>query len=388
MKIRNMNRLAIVVIAVTACLTSFAQNWENSKTVKKQLVNAAHKGKTYYSQYNIYNPRKSDKTTSNYTNVLAVKPYIYGVDFYYASGTWHKKRSVSTSRANLIKIVKEAWKENRAIPSFSWHLENPYAPSNFGTIQAFRYIDHKSVPDYPKEHHSVIAEIVWEKGDTCGLGNYSGKDNRECYPNPRAWFIDRCKEVADIINEFVDENGKPIPFLFRLWHEWEDGWAWWGAKYTSVEDYKKFFILTEQTIKKHAPQAQILWAYCPDRHWDTEEMLMSRYPGDQYVDVIGFDDYALGASEENFQSAVQRAKIISKVAKEKKLATALFETNNNKRKIPEFYTKYLNRLLKTDGVNLGIVQIWSLKNFNDSTDMRNFLNKDNIISLHQVARDA
>ena len=106
---------------------------------------------------------------------------------------------------------------------------------------------------------------------------------------------------------------------------------------------------------------------------------MSRYPGDQYVDVIGFDDYALGASEENFQSSVKRAKLICKVAKKRILATALFETNNNKRKIPEFYTKYLNRLLKTDGVNLSIVQIWSLKNFNDSTDMRNFLNMDNVI---------
>lgn len=359
---------------------SFAQEWSDAASLKKELIQATFQGKTYYSQYNIYNPRKSDITISDYTRILAVRPYIYGVDFYYASGTWQMQSSVIKSKTNLIKIVKKAWKENKAIPCFSWHLENPYAPSTFGKVSGFRYIDHKSVPDYPKEHHSVIAEIVRGKGSTCGVGNYSGKDNRKRYPNPRTWFIDRCKEVADIINELIDENGKPIPFIFRLWHEWEDGWAWWGAKYTLAEDYKKFFILTEQTIRKYAPKAQILWAYCPDRFWDTEEMLMSRYPGNKYVDVIGFDDYALGASEDNFQSAVQRAKIISKVAKERNLATALFETNNNKRKIPNFYTKYLNRLLKTDGVNLAIVQIWSLKNFNDSTDMKNFLNMDNIIS--------
>ncbi len=358
---------------------SFAQEWSDAASVKEELIQAALHGRTYYCQYHFYNPRERGDLHSNYGVVLQCQPQIYGVDFHYASGTWHKKRSVSTSRANLIKIVKEAWKENKAIPSFSWHLENPYTPSTFGNSQAFRYVDKKSVPGYPKEHHSVIAEIVRGKGSTCGVGNYSGKDNLMRYPNPRAWFEDRCKEVAAIINEFVDENGKPIPFIFRLWHEWEDGWAWWGAKYTSAEDYKKFFILTEQTIRKFAPKAQILWAYCPDRFWDTEEMLMGRYPGDQYVDVIGFDDYALGASEEYFQSAVQRAKIIGKVAKERNLATALFETNNNKRKIPKFYTKWLNRLLKTDGVNLGIVQIWSLKNFNDSTDMRNFLNMDNII---------
>ena len=374
-----MKRLTIVAIALTAFLNSFAQNWEGSKSVKKQLVDAAHQGKTYYSQYDIYNPRKSGEIVSDYTRILTVKPYIYGMDFYYASGTWQMQSSVIKSMANLIKIVKDAWRENKAIPSFSWHLENPYAPSSYGKIPAFRYIDHKSVPDYPKEHHSVIAEILRGTGNVCGVGNLSGKDNLKHYPNPRAWFIDRCKEVAGIINELVDEKGKPIPFIFRLWHEWEDSWAWWGAKYTSAEDYKNFFILTEQTIRKYAPKAQILWAYCPDRFWGDEEKLMSRYPGDQYVDVIGFDDYALGASEENFQSSVKRAKLICKVAKKRILATALFETNNNKRKIPEFYTKYLNRLLKTDGVNLSIVQIWSLKNFNDSTDMRNFLNMDNVI---------
>ena len=374
-----MYRLLLGLCLLITALPSFSQNWGDSKTVKKQLITVAQRGKTYYSQYNIYNPRKSDQTTSNYTSVLTIKPYVYGVDFYYASGTWYKQSFVSKSRANLIKIVKDAWRENNSIPSFSWHLENPYTPSSFGTTQAFRYVDNKNYPDYPKEHHSVIAEILSGKGSTCGIGNYSGKDNQNHYPNPRAWFIDRCKEVAGIINELVDDDGKPIPFIFRLWHEWEDGWAWWGAKYASAEDYKKFFILTEQTIRKYAPKAQILWAYCPDRHWSDEEELMSRYPGNRYVDVIGFDDYALGASEENFLSAVHRAKIISKVAKKRKLATALFETNNNKRNIPEFYTKYLNRLLKTDSVNLGIVQIWSLQNFNDSTDIRSFLNMDNII---------
>ena len=374
-----MYRFLLLICTLITASPSFAQKWGNSKSVKRLLIDVAHQGKTYYSQFNIYNPRTSDNTTSNYTHILAAKPYIYGVDFYYASGTWQKKLSVVKSRANLIRIVKEAWKENNAIPSFSWHLENPYAPSTFGNSQAFRYIDSKSVPDYPKEHHSVIAEIVRGKGSTCGAGNYSGKDNLRLYPNPRAWFIDRCKEVAAIINELVDENGKPIPFIFRLWHEWEDGWAWWGAKYTSAEDYKKFFILTEQIIRKYAPKAQILWGYCPDRFWETEKMLMSRYPGDEYVDVIGFDDYGIGRSEENLQAAIHRARIICKVAKERNLATALFETTNNKLQVPEYYTKYLNRMLTADGVNLGIVQIWSIKNFNDSTDIRKFLNMDNII---------
>ena len=107
---------------------------------------------------------------------------------------------------------------------------------------------------------------------------------------------------------------------------------------------------------------------------------MERYPGDEYVDVIGFDDYAIGQSKDDWTAAVNRAKMVCRIAEGRHLATALFETNNNKRKIPHFYTDYLNRMLKTKDVRLGIVQIWSLNNFSDSTDLRSFVKQKNIIA--------
>lgn len=155
---------------------------------------------------------------------------------------------------------------------------------------------------------------------------------------------------------------------------------WWGAKYVSADDYKRFFILTEQTVKKYAPNAQILWAYCSDRYVNGEEEYMERYPGDDYVDIIGFDDYAIGQSKEDWTAAVNRAKMVCRIAEKRHLATGLFETNNNKRKIPNYYTDHLNRMLTAKDVRLGIVQIWSLKNFNDSTDLRSFVNQKNIIA--------
>ena len=78
--------------------------------------------------------------------------------------------------------------------------------------------------------------------------------------------------------------------------------------------------------------------------------------------------------------AVNRAKMVSRIARKRNMATALFETNNNKQKVPNYYTKHLNRMLKTKGVNLSIVQIWSLKNFNDSIDMKSFVNQKNVIA--------
>ena len=377
----NINRIICYIIC---CLmlssVSFAQTWHDAASINKELIQAALQGKTYYSQFNFYDPRKSGELKSVYENVLRCRPQIYGVDFYYASGTWYKSKDIRKTRENLIKIVKETWRERRAIASFSWHLENPYVPTGFPRSAGYRYINSKHIPDYPAEHRYVIKEILEGRGGVCGKGNLSGKDNALGYPSPRTWFEDRCKEVAAIINELVDDNGKPIPFIFRLWHEWEDSWMWWGAKYVSAEDYKRFFILTEQTIRKYAPKAQILWAYCSDRYRNTEEEYMERYPGDDYVDIIGFDDYAIGRSKEDWTAAVNRAALVCKIAKARHLATGLFETNNNKRKIPNYYTNHLNRMLKAKDVRLGIVQIWSLKNFNDSIDLRSFINQKNIIS--------
>ena len=376
-------RLFYFIWLVLYCLLtpvgSFAQDWTDAVSVKKELIRAANNGQTYYSQYNFYNPKNSGSLNSGYGRVLQCQPQIYGVDFHYASGTWYRPKRVRNARENLVKIVKDSWRERRAIACFSWHLENPYVPSKFPTTAGFRYINNKQNPDYPVEHQYVIKEILENSGDVCGMGNVSGKDNAKGYNTPREWFEDRCKEVADIINEFVDDNGHPIPIIFRLWHEWEDSWMWWGAKYVSAEDYKRFFILTEQTIMKYAPNAQILWAYCSDRYWNTEEKYLERFPGDAYVDIIGFDDYLIGLSEKNLRAAVNRAAIVSRIAQERNMASALFETNNNKRQVPEYYTKHLNRMLTSEDVHLGIVQIWSLNNFNDSVDLKSFVNQKNII---------
>lgn len=367
---------AVYFLMVSVC--SFAQNWNDAASVKEELIRTAGMGETYYSQFNYYDPRKKDFFNSPYRKLLQCEPHIYGVDFLFASGTWFDQRDVKKARKNLVEIVKKSWRERRAIASFSWHLENPYVPTGFSPIMGCRYVYSKGIPDYPVQHRYVIKEILENSGEACGKGSRSGQDNEFSYPSPGAWFEDRCKEVAGIINEFVDDEGRPIPFIFRLWHEWEDSWMWWGAKYVSAEDYKRFFILTEQTIMKYAPEAQILWSYCSDRYVNSETEYMERYPGNDYVDIIGFDDYFVGRSETDWAAAVSRAKMVCKIADERHLATALFETNNSKQKVPGYYTDFLNRMLTSPEVNLGIVQIWGLKNDNDSTDLRSFVNRKNI----------
>lgn len=361
-----MKKVFLLASFLITSILSFAQwnNWTDANSVKRNLLLAQKKGKTYFSQYLLYNVKGKNIFSSKYKQQTGESLYIYGLDFFYSTGTYYSPSYKSRMRNNIVAVVKKQWREDRAIPSFSWHLENPYVTSDFG-YQGFRFHIKRKGINYPKKHIYVINEILNNKGARCGMGRYKeNHTNNVSYPNPRKWFIDQCKEVASIINEFVDDSGKPIPIIFRLWHECEDQWQWWGRDMVSVEDYKKFFIYTEKLIKKYAPKSQIVWVYCTDRNWDTEREFMLRYPGDDYVDIIGYDDYKL-SDPYKFESSKRKARIVTSVAEKHKKISGLFETNNICKKTQNvFFKDYLSKILLDEHVRLGIVQTWAVGEFN------------------------
>lgn len=370
------------------CTFSFAQwnNWTDANSVKKNLLLAQSNGKTYFSQLDLYNVKGKEKEifSSKYKKKTGESLYIYGLDFYHSTGTYFRPSYKSNMRNRIIAVVKKQWREDRAIPSFSWHLENPYVTSDFGVFMGCRFrIRHKEI-NYPKKHIYVINEILNHKGERCGMGRYKDDHtNNISYPTPREWFIAQCKDVASIINEFVDDNGKPIPIIFRLWHECEDAWHWWGRDMVSVSDYKKFFIYTEELIKKYAPKSQIVWVYCPDRNWSTEQEFMLRYPGDDYVDIIGYDDYKL-SDPYRFESSKRKARIVTSVAEKHKKISGIFETDNICKKTQDvFFKNYLSEILLDEQVRLGIVQMWNVGVFNCQSqyeDRKFFLRQPYIIN--------
>ena len=135
--------------------------------------------------------------------------YVYSLDFYYATGSYFADDYQEKCGKNIIDVVKKQWRENKAIPCFSWHLENPYVTSGYEYMGS-RYRKADKNVAYPKDHEFVVREILTGKGgDRCGYGRYSGKET-ESWDNPREWFDDRCREVASLINELRDDEGKPI----------------------------------------------------------------------------------------------------------------------------------------------------------------------------------
>lgn len=365
---------------------TFAQwnSWSDASTVRKNLLKAAKEGKTYFSQFHVYDARSErNHFSSGYKEATGEDLFVYGLDFYYATGTYFDSTYKADNRKRIIEIVRKMWKDNGAIPSFSWHLENPYVPSDFDNYMGCRYRKSSQVPDYPAKHRYVIREFLEGTGDTCGYGRFRSKDDfANVYETPAKWFDARIKEVASILNELVDDDGKPIPMIIRLWHEMEDDWMWWGRSSVSPKDYKAFFVLTEKSIKQYAQRAQILWGYGPDRHWK-ESDFFKWYPGDEYVDIIGFDDYSIGRDETDFQNVIKRAQFVSREAEKKGKVAALFETDNKDSSTTNIFFRYrLKRLLQTNGVRLSLVQLWStskISNEAQRVDRLEFLSNNAII---------
>lgn len=392
MKIISSSKAFMKVILSMLFAASFAfcldewNAWTDAASVKNKLMEAQDSGVFYFSQSDLYRARrKTDYNSSKFKEKTDEVLYVYGLDFGYASGTFLEEGYKNRNRQHVIEIVKTQWAQNKAIPLFSWHLENPYIPSDYEK-QGCTYRFHKKVPDYPTEHRFVINEILNGTGSECGYGRKNKNDDfSSSFINPQSWFDKRCQEVAAIINELVDESNKPIPFIFRLWHEMEADWMWWGSGSVSPEDYKAFFILTRQKILEYAPNAQILWGYGPDSYWDSEEEFMLRYPGDEYVDIIGYDDYKIARPDKK-ERELKLAQTVSEVAKKHKKIAALFETANKREKTKDnFFKDFLYPITQDSLVHFGLVQLWASGIFEEEQQVQDrlwFLRQSNVLKIY------
>jgi mannan endo-1,4-beta-mannosidase len=86
-----------------------------------------------------------------------------------------------------------------------------------------------------------------------------------------------------------------IPILFRPWHEHNGDWFWWCKGSTSEEDFVALWRFTVDYLKKEKGVHNLIYVYSPDRsrididQFETDYLW--GYPGDDYADVLGIDNY-------------------------------------------------------------------------------------------------
>lgn len=148
------------------------------------------------------------------------------------------------------------------MPNFAYSVKKDNADSIGKTYDQFDY---------------TVADSYTLTGDCVNNILPGGKFN-EAYTA----YLDLIAEYASLVNGTV---------LFRPLHESTGGWFWWGSTFCTADTYKSVFKYTVDYLRDEKNVHNFLYLYGPGSEAASEAEYEERYPGDGYVDLVGFDSY-------------------------------------------------------------------------------------------------
>lgn len=185
--------------------------------------------------------------------------------------------------------------------------------------------------------HMPNFAIVKEKGkDADGKYDYSGYSPNKTSGNivsrimPGGDLNEVYTGYLDMIAEYAHELDD-TPILFRPFHENNGSWFWWGGAYCDAQAYKNLFAYTVDYLKDTKNVHNFLYVYSPNGPFENKEEYLSRYPGDEYIDVLAFDMYhddpMDDASKDPWMSSLKETiDLVQGIADSKNKLSAVSET--------------------------------------------------------------
>ena len=167
-------------------------------------------------------------------------------------------------------------------------------------------------------------------------------------------WLDRLAQYARTL---TDDKGEPIPILFRPYHEHTQTWNWWGRGCASEEQFVALWRLTVNYLRQ-ADIHHFIYVISPQSHGrDGSERFTFWWPGDDYVDIIGYDYY------EGETPDILRANLrtLSEVAAAKKKPCAVTEAGLEAFRNPHYWTQQILEPATSEGVHLSFFVFWRNK---------------------------
>jgi len=287
------------------CSSAVAQTGPADKNATKETVNLFHHLATLRNKGFMFGHQddlaygvgwKYEAGRSDIKDVTGDYPAFYGFEL----GRLELDHDVNIDSVPFDKMsgfIKDAYRRGGVI-TLSWHLNNPltgktaWDPSPPGTVAA--------ILDNTSSTHKL--------------------------------YVSWLDKVAAFIGTLKGDRGEMIPIIFRPFHELNGSWFWWGRKNCTPDELKRLYQFTEAYLRDERQLHNLLYAYNTDRFTDREDYL-ERYPGDEWVDIIGFDIYQRAGGADGNAKFIQELDnsltTLETIAKEKNKIPALTEFGYN-----------------------------------------------------------
>lgn len=247
-------------------------------------------------------------------------PAVYGMDLGGIEMGW--ERNLDSNPFDHMRASAVAHHERGGITTFSWHPRNPRTGGDAWDVSS----------------DQVVASIL------------PGGEKHE-------YFMTWLSKAADFLSSIKTADGELIPVIFRPWHEHTGSWFWWGQKLCTTEQYKALWQMTYDYMVNERGLDNLVWAYSPGAgDLSSVEVFGERYPGDEIIDMVGFDCYQYSANEVYVADMKNALDITKAFADEHGKLMAVTETGYEGVKDAKWWTEVLYPAIRSYPV--AYVLVW------------------------------
>jgi len=286
----------------------------NLKELAKTEVLFGHQDDLAYGVKWWDEPGRSDvkETSGSY-------PAVYGWEIGNIAG---ERNLDSVSFAKMKEWIREGY-ERGGVISISWHEHNPVTGGN-----------------------------AWDTSGRAVSHILQGGSHHEQWKQ-------KLDLVADFMLSLKGSHGELIPVVFRPYHELTGSWFWWGKDLCTSDEFIELWQFTKDYLTSVKNVHNLLYAYSTDV-FDSEEYYLERYPGNKYVDVLGFDDYRTVSSLESADKTINELHLIADLGERLNKIPAWTETGLVSIPVADWWTGTILKRIKNDSLTRQIawVLVW------------------------------
>ncbi|MBC7566915.1 MAG: beta-mannosidase, partial [Pedobacter sp.] len=223
-----------------------------------------------------------------------------------------------------------------------------------------------------------VTTVAWHFSNPVSAGDFYWNDSvslpavKYIIPGGEAHtkYLKILDGIADVAKNIKGKNGELIPVIFRPYHEFDGDWFWWGKSHCTPDEFKALWKSTVSYLRDSASVHNFIYAFSPDNTFTSEQEYMERYPGNEWVDMLGMDNYGdMGRNNKyNVDFAIRKLRMVSTFALKNAKLAAFTETGLESLPNPTWWNDVLLKVMKSKGIRMSYVLVWR----NDSNSPTHF----------------